>query len=125
MKIIRFGQDDTENVIAKMTEEEIDNLPFGAIQLDATGRVITFNAAEAQITGRDAQDMLDRNFFTEVAPCTDSPDFAGVFRQGVANGKLKTMFEYTFDHEMTPTRVVVEMRASISAATFWIFVKRA
>jgi len=34
------------------------------------------------------------------------------------------MFEYTFDHQMKPTRVKIHMKRAISGDTYWIFVKR-
>ena len=67
---------------------------------------------------------VGKNFFTEVAPCTNRPEFRGVFDAGVRCGDLNTMFEYVFDHQMKPTKVKIHMKRAISGATFWIFVKR-
>ena len=36
MDVVTFGKADVENVLAKMSARELDQLAFGAIQLDAT-----------------------------------------------------------------------------------------
>ena len=52
---VKFGKSDIENVIGRMSEEQIDNLPFGAIQLDGDGKIMTFNLMEGAMTGRNAR----------------------------------------------------------------------
>jgi photoactive yellow protein len=124
MKTVAFGKSDLANVLAKMDDAQLDKLAFGAVELDATGRIVKYNAVEAAITGRDPRAVVGKNFFTEVAPCTNRPEFKGVFDAGVRGGDLNTMFEYVFDHQMKPTKVKIHMKRAISGATFWIFVKR-
>ena len=107
-----------------MTAEEIDNLPFGAIQLDAQGRILFYNIAEGDITGRNPRDMVGKNFFQDVAPCTNTPAFHGKFAAGVASGDLNARFEYVFDYNMRPTKVWVHMKKAITGDTYWVLVKR-
>ena len=121
---VKFGKSDIENVIGRMSEKDIDNLPFGAIQLDATGRIMTYNLMEGNISGRDPRAVIGKNFFKDVAPCTSTPSFEGVFHAGVRADNLNTMFEYTFDYQMTPTRVRVHMKRAINGGSYWVFVKR-
>jgi photoactive yellow protein len=124
LNIVGFGKDDIENVLAKLPAREIDQLAFGAVQLDGKGTILAYNAAEASITGRDAQEVIGKNFFRDVAPCTGTPAFKGVFDRGVREGNLNTMFEYVFDYNMAPTKVKIHMKKAISDGTYWIFVKR-
>ncbi|MCH8539113.1 MAG: photoactive yellow protein [Alkalimonas sp.] len=124
LETIRFGGDDIENSLAKMDDAKLDKLAFGAIQLDGSGKIIQYNAAEGSITGRDPKSVIGKNFFTDVAPCTQSKEFQGRFKDGVKNGDLNTMFEYVFDYQMKPTKVKVHMKKAISGDSFWIFVKR-
>lgn len=124
MKTVSFGKTDVENVLAKMNDAQFNKLAFGAVELDSGGRIIKYNAVEGAITGRDPKAVVGKNFFTEVAPCTNRPEFKGVFDAGVRNKDLNTMFEYVFDHQMKPTKVKIHMKKAISGDTFWIFVKR-
>ncbi len=124
MQIVEFGKDDIQNVIAKLDSKDIDELAFGAIQLDATGLILKYNATEGAITGRDPKAAIGKNFFTELAPCTNTAAFKGIFDKGVKAGDLNTMFEYTFDYNMKPTKVKVHMKKALVGDTFWVFVKR-
>lgn len=124
MEIVSFGSDDIENTLANMDDKKLDGLAFGAIQLDAQGRILQYNAAEGDITGRDPKAVIGKNFFQDVAPCTDSKEFRGRFEEGVKNGNLNTIFEYVFDYQMSPTKVKVHMKKALSGDSYWVFVKR-
>jgi photoactive yellow protein len=124
LNIIAFGKDDIENKLTKMSAKQIDELAFGAIQLDAQGKILRYNEAEAQITGRQASAVIGSNFFRDVAPCTNTPRFKGIFDAGVRTNTLNAMFEYVFDYKMNPTKVKIHMKKAISDGTYWIFVKR-
>jgi photoactive yellow protein len=124
LKTVAFAKSDVENVLAKMDDAQLNKLAFGAIELDAGGRIIKYNAVEGAITGRDPKAVIGKNFFTEVAPCTNRPEFRGVFDAGVRSNNLNTLFEYVFDHQMKPTKVRIHMKRAISSGSYWIFVKR-
>ncbi|MGD7034247.1 photoactive yellow protein [Methylotuvimicrobium buryatense] len=122
--MVEFGRDDIESAMRKMSAAELDNMAFGAIELDRNGRILHYNAAEGAITGRNPKEVIGRNFFSEVAPCTDTPKFKGEFDKGIRMGFLNKKFEYTFDYNMRPTNVKVHMKKALSGDTYWIFVKR-
>lgn len=124
MNIVNFDSADIANVIAKMSATEVDKMAFGAIKVDAEGKILSYNKAEGDITGRDPDAVIGKNFFTEVAPCTKQPQFYGKFKEGVKNDNLNTLFEYVFDYNMTPTKVKVHMLKSALKDGYYIFVKR-
>ena len=124
MEIVKFGQEDIANTLSKMSDKDLDGLAFGAIQLDKNGTILQYNAAEGDITGRDPEEVKGKNFFREVAPCTNTDEFYGKFRKGVEAGDLNTLFEYTFDYNMMPTKVKVHMKKALSGDGYWVFVKR-
>lgn len=124
MEIVRFGSEDIENVLSKMGDGQLDDLAFGAVQLDSDGKILSYNAAESEITGRNAEDVIGKNFFTEVAPCTNTDEFYGKFKDGVSSGNLNSLFEYVFDYQMTPTKVQVHMKKALQGDSYWVFVKR-
>jgi photoactive yellow protein len=124
MSTLAFGKTDVENVLSKMNDAQLNKLAFGAIELDAAGKILKYNAVEGAITGRDPKAVIGKSFFTEVAPCTNRPEFKGVFDAGVRAKNLNAMFEYVFDHQMKPTKVKIHMKRAISGDTYWVFVKR-
>jgi photoactive yellow protein len=125
IELLEFGRDDIDSIVPNLSSQEIDRLAFGAIQLDADGTILQFNSTEGAIASVDPKTAIGKNFFTELAPCTDTRTFRGVFEAGVLAGSLQTMIEYTFDaNGMVPTKVLVHMKSSLLGNTFWIFVKR-
>lgn len=107
-----------------MAPEQLDSLPFGAIKLNAEGTIVEYNLTESTISGREKKNVIGRNFFTEVAPCTNVQGFAGRFREGVAGEDLNHIFPYTFTFEMTPTEVWIRLYYSKPTGAAWVFVAR-
>nr|WP_298415353.1 photoactive yellow protein [uncultured Halomonas sp.] len=124
MEIVSFGSDNIENSLAKMSDQQLNDVAFGAIELDKNGTILKYNAAEGDITGRNPSEVIGKNFFRDVAPCTNRPEFKGRFDEGVKNDSLNTLFEYTFDYNMKPTKVKVHMKKALSGGSYWVFVKR-
>jgi photoactive yellow protein len=106
--------------IGRMSAEELDALPFGAIQLDGEGKILTYNKTEERIAGRKAADVVGKNFFQDIAPCTRVRKFLGAFQAGVQRRALNEVFDFTF-HFPQGTREV-RIRMIYSGATVWIFV---
>ncbi|WP_295581577.1 EAL domain-containing protein [uncultured Lamprocystis sp.] len=106
-----------------LSEEQLDQLPCGAIRVDAAGIILFYSRSQAEITNREPEAVIGRNFFSDVAPCTIVPEFYGRFRRGVLTGNLNTTFEFVFDFEMHPVQVCIAMRASNRPGEFWIVVE--
>jgi photoactive yellow protein len=122
---VGFDKDGIEKALCNPEDNGINDLAFGAIQVDEKGTILQYNAAEGAITGRNPEEVIGKNFFTEVAPCTNIPEFRGRFEEGIATGTLSTLFEYVFDYEMSPTKVKVQMMNSLLGEdNYWVFVKR-
>ena len=111
--------------IDRMSAAELDALPFGAIRLDKDGKILAYNMTESKLTGRDPKRVIGRNFFTDVAPCTNVQAFAGRFREGVAKGEMHVIFPYRFDFEMAPRDVTVTLFYSQNTGGAWVFVREA
>lgn len=111
--------------ITRMDEMQLDELPFGAIRLDKQGTVLSYNMTESKLTGRDPKRVIGRNFFTDVAPCTNVQGFAGRFREGIAKGDMHVIFPYRFDFQMAPRDVSVTLFYSKQTDTAWVFVREA
>jgi photoactive yellow protein len=101
---------------------DLDRLPFGVIQLAPDGTVLEYNRYEEDLARRRASEVIGRNFFTEVAPCTDVRAFAGRFREGVAAGRLHVSFDFIFAFD-PPKPVRVTLWYSELTGTGWVFVR--
>ena len=117
---IEVSADAIVSEVGLLTPEELDALPFGAIQLDATGKVLIYNKAEEKISGRSASEVVGKNFFRDVAPCTRVQRFFGAFQAGVERRELNEVFDFTFRF---PTGARdVRIRMIYSGTAVWIFV---
>lgn len=108
-----------------MADAELDSIVHGVIALDATGRILRYNLAEANLARLDRHAVLGRDFFAEVAPCTRTPEFEGQFRQLVESGEQRVpRFAYLFDFKFGAQVCDVEMVRAKNAKRFYIFVTR-
>ena len=110
-------------VVDNYSGSELDALPFGAIQLDREGTILRFNEYEANLSNRRAPDTVGRNFFREVAPCTNVKEFYGRFLEGLFRGELNVTFDYHFAFRVAPRDVRVTLFFSQPTGTVWVFVQ--
>ena len=123
MEMIKFGADDLDNRLAS-DPSRAELLPFGAILLNQQGDVLRFNRAESFISGREPGDVVGKNFFNDIAPCTKGQVFYNHFFRAVADGQVNTMFDYQFDYKMQATNVRIHMKSADASRGVWIFIKR-
>lgn len=77
--------------------EEYNQLPFGFITVDRDGNIVRFNAFETAYSGLREEDVVGRNFFLDVAPCTSVRDFEGRFHDMITgDGDGVARFRYVF-----------------------------
>lgn len=74
-------------------------LPFGLLELDTKGEVIRYSPASEGRSGVQAEDVLGRQFFTEVVPNQQVADFRPRFQLFMSHGKTIDRFSTTFDSE--------------------------
>jgi photoactive yellow protein len=109
--------------IDSMSQPALDALPHGVIELDAHGTILKYNSYEANLAGLRRETVLGKNFFKQVAPCTDVQEFYGRFRDGVAAGKLHCKFRYHFSFKRNPIDVTVTLFYSDRNQSVWVFVQ--
>lgn len=120
---IDLGPEDIVREAPRLTAEDFDRLPFGTIYLDLEGTIRIYNRAEEALSGRRRDDVIGRNFFSQVAPCTRVKEFYGLFRDGVARGRLNEIFDFTFRFTSGPKHVRIRMIfAEIPFPGVWLFV---
>jgi photoactive yellow protein len=118
-----FDRPDLARAVARLTADQLDALPFGAILVDAAGVVQHYNRAERRLSGSGDRPRLGRAFFTDVAPCMAGPEFRGRIEAALARGTLDIEFEHTGDFD-DPDRVLRVRVQSGTEGTFWIFIAR-
>ncbi len=120
---LKFLEDTFLNNLDELPYDQLDNLPFGVIELDDSGNVLFFNQTESKSTGIKKTDAKGKNFFVELAPCTDNFIFKGSFQLGIKNNDMNFLFPYTFTYKMKPTHVKVHFYRTKNKRNF-IFIMR-
>ena len=117
-----FDADDLPDALDGAPPAALDDLPFGVIGLDAGGRVVAYNAFEQRLAGLDPADVLGRDFFVDVAPCTNNFMVRERFFEAwEADAALDERLRYTFTYRMKPTRVV--LRLLVRGERGWVVVQ--
>lgn len=119
--------DTTTRILApfldRLTVEELDAIPYGVIQLDPTGAVLSYNRIEREQAG-GVPLPLGQNFFADVCPGARGPEFFGRFEEGVRAEKLDATFAFTFTGATSPRRVLLRMYYSVRSKSVWVFVAK-
>lgn len=123
----RSRKDDAPDAADALGEARLDELPYGVIVVDPAGTVLAFNRAESAATGISRAQVLGRNFFRDVAPCTSVRAFAGRFEAFVADARREIEpFEFVFPFASGAQRVsILFTRGSTSSEHISIIVTRA
>jgi photoactive yellow protein len=87
----------------------LDLLPYGIIVVDDAGQILYYNAREEQIANRQRENVLGKNFFTEVAPCTQVQEFYGRFKETMHRVGLVADFHFHFPFPERPREVEITL----------------
>ncbi|WCL47817.1 photoactive yellow protein [Leptospira sp. GIMC2001] len=109
--------------LGSVTKADADAQGFGIVKLDADGKILIYNKYESELAGVPVEKAEGKNFFTDIAVCTNNRIFFGRFKDGVGKGELNLVFNYVFTYKMKPTNVVIHLYHDKSSKTNWVFVK--
>jgi photoactive yellow protein len=124
MEVLNQEIQETINNIAYLTREAADSKDFGIVKVDDTGIIQLYNKYESELAGVPVANAEGRNFFTQVAICTNNRLFYGKFKDGVLKKQLDATFYYVFTYKMKPTNVVIKLYRDPNTQTNWIFIKK-
>lgn len=120
---LAFQGDDLDAKLGQAASEDLNRADFGIIKIDDGGEILFFNQYESDLSGVDPEDAVGKNFFTEVAPCTNNRLFRGRFKKGLRKNNLDETFTYTYTYRMRPTLVTIHLYRDSRSAN-WIMVKK-
>ena len=58
--------------------------------------MLQYNSAEGKFAQRDPADVVGKNFFSAVAPCTRVRNFYGTFLNAASRGEFDRTFKFAF-----------------------------
>ena len=128
MTLLSASKVDLDRVLEKvdtLSNDALNALPFGMIQLDPGGKILKYNTAEGKLARRNPIEQVGKNFFEDVAPCTKVRTFYGRFTEGVARESLHETFGFTFKFPHGLSQVAITLFYSESTRSVWVLVSNA
>jgi len=83
MEFLNYDSVDLADVLPRIPRKGWSRMQFRIVELDYAGIMIAYNMGLAKMSGRDARDMIGKAFFSDIAPCAQTPDFYGRFKASV------------------------------------------
>ncbi len=98
---MNFGDENILDELALADAEQLDALPFGVVRMDLHGVVVNYNRSESELSGLPPARVIGREFFEQVAPCTNNFLVAERFKEDSVDDQI----DYVFTFKMKPTKV--------------------
>ena len=114
-----FSETDLCQLLNQVSDSSLDELPFGVVKMDLTGKVLAYNKAESRITGVAPEEAISKHFFSEIAPCTNNFMVASRYEQMFLDEEL----DYIFTYVTTPTRVRLRLMRAPDSSYQYLLVK--
>lgn len=109
--------------LGSLNQASADALNFGVVKVDESGKILLYNKFESELANVPIEKAVGKNFFTEIAICTNNRLFFGKFKEGMAKKEMDVTFSYVFTYKMKPTNVMIHLYHDTSSKSNWIFVK--
>lgn len=112
--------------LRQLDAPQLDSLPYGVVVVDGEGRVVEYNDTEARMVGLERSQVIGKNFFLDIAPCTRIQQFLGRFETFVANdhGFGVETFDFVFRFRHSTQSVTVYITAGRRRGTYNIAMLR-
>lgn len=115
---------DTLDRLDEMSDDALEALDVGAVQLSDDGTVAALNDAAFRLPDLPAEAdraaVLGEHFFRDLAPSTDNGLFFGRFREGRRRGELDARFPYTFASPSGAAAFTVHLYRAPGRETTWL-----
>jgi len=102
------------------TPDQLDDLSFGVVRMDRQGIVADYNRFESNLSGLTPDRVIGKNFFEQVAPCTNNFMVASRYSQD----SLDEQLDYVFTYKMKPTKVRLRLLKSPASGHQYLLVEK-
>ena len=97
--------------VTQLAADELDALPFGVIGLDEKDHVQIYNRWQARFSRLLPTEIIGKNWFRDVAPCTRVDAFEGRYRaftsDAIAEPAVQFDFAFDFKHGRRKVSIVL------------------
>jgi photoactive yellow protein len=100
--------------------ETLDAAPFGIVGMNSNAIVVSYNAFESRFSGLTPEHVFGRNFFIDVAPCSNNFMVAQRFED---EARLDETIPYVFTFKMSPRRVRLRLLKAPEALRQYLLIQ--
>lgn len=122
MNPISFSDENVLHLLENASAREIDQYDFGVVKMDAEGRVKTYNKYESELASIPQEDAIGKNFFTQIAPCTNNFLVAAKYLEHPQ--KRDEVLDYVFTYRISPTPVQLRLLVDPESDNQYLLVKK-
>ena len=120
--LVDFDEVDVGPALDALSDLERDALDYGVVKLDRTGVVSYYSKTEARQSGF-RKPAIGKDFFLEVAPCMNKPEFKGRLVEAWRKGKVDIEIGWVGDFSDADRELRIRV-ASASDGGVWILLNR-
>lgn len=120
---ISFSEKNIYPLLDKASKEELDNYDFGIVKMDGHGIIKAYNKFECELAMNTEEEVLGKNFFTQIAPCTNNFLIADKYLK--VKVSRDEVIDYVFTYRISPTRVKLRLLVEPSKEHQYLLVKYA
>lgn len=117
---INFSSPELLDWLEGLTNEQIDQLPFGVVRMTREGIVVAYCKSESHITGIAPEYALGKYYFTQIAPCANNMMVAAKY----ALPSLDEELDYILTYVCAPVRVRLRLLKSPDSRYQYFLVNR-
>jgi photoactive yellow protein len=117
---LNFDSPNLAECLDSMSAQEINLLPFGVLKISFDGKVELFSKPEAEQSGygTDRLPPVGLDFYIELAPCMNTPEFRGQIEQLARQGHVDFECGHTGDYGNRSRHYQVRI-ISAESGGFW------
>lgn len=107
--------------LVRLSEQEVDTLPFGVVGLSPASIVEVYNRTESRLAGLAAESVLGESYFSGIAQCMNNYMVAQRFED---EAELDVVLDYVLTLRMRPTPVRLRLLKSASEPRRYVLIER-
>ena len=118
---VDFDAPDLAARIERLSQSDLDQLPFGVILLDREGTVLIYSATEARLSGYGSS-PLGQNFFA-VSRCRNKDELRQRILGCIDSGGAELEFGWSGDYDEPKRDMRIRVQSSRTGGA-WLFIER-
>jgi len=119
--VMTFNFPQAFQTLETMDQAAMDQEDFGIVRMNSMGMINAYNKYELALSGHQLHEVLDKDFFQQIAPCTNNFMVAERYS---SEANLDEEMDYVFTYRMKPTKVKLRLLARPEEENQYLLVRK-